>query len=473
MADFANWVTAAEKGLNWNPGDFISAYQRNIRDVVQLTLDTDTVSTVVREFMDDKDNWKGRPSQLLEELELLVLDSVKRSKYWPKAPHSLSSKLKRATPFLRKVGIEVEFYRLKNARYITLRKTPQKSVTSVTDDKNSIQDIENNTKKGVTLQNSEASSEASPSPEASPSNTLESLKNDAGDAGDALFPNLSKLNVHLIRDDKSFTGMLNKLKGANRVGVDIETDGLDPRINSIVTVQFSTDDDNYVVDVSKIKNCTGRISDTLFSGGPTKLIHNSKFDLSFFSNPDCKPFFDTCLAEQLITAGLKEKSSLEVIFDIDKSQQTSFKYGAELTDEQIRYAALDAAVLLPIYEIQKKKLADAGLIETALLEFSIVPEVVQIERKGMLLDRDCLKTLEIELNERRQKVETELKQFSDINFNSPVQVKDVLHGLGFQVKSTRIEVLQTIKHPFAEKLVDYTRPIFGKILYAIGSEFSL
>jgi DNA polymerase-1 len=289
---------------------------------------------------------------------------------------------------------------------------------------------------------------------------LESLKNDAGDAGDALFPHLSKLNVHLIRDDKSFTEMLDKLKDSNRVGVDIETDGLDPRINRIVTVQFSTDDDNYVVDVSKIKNCTGRISDTLFSGGPTKLIHNSKFDLSFFSNPDCIPLFDSFLAERLITAGLNAKASLEVIsgkylnIDIDKSHQTSFKYGSELTDEQISYAALDTAVLLPIYEIQKKKLADAGLIETALLEFSIVPELVRIERKGMLLDRDCLKKLEIELNERRQKVETELKQFSDINFNSPVQVKDVLHGLGFQVKSTRIEVLQTIKHPFAEKLVD-------------------
>jgi DNA polymerase I-like protein with 3'-5' exonuclease and polymerase domains len=460
MADFAYWVTAAEKGLNWRSGEFISTYQRNVTDVVQLTLETDIVSTVVREFMDGRDEWKGRPSELLEELEQLVSDSIKRSKHWPKAPHSLTSKLKRATPFLRKVGIGVEFYRVKNARYITLRKTPRKSVTSVTDNEKSIQHIENNTNNGVTLQNPKASPITL---QASPSNMLESFENDAGDAGDASFPHLSKSNVNLIRDEKSLIEKLDNLKDANRVGVDIETDGLDPRTNSIVTIQFATDDDNYVVDVSKIKNCSDRVSEALFSGGPTKLFHNSKFDLSFFGNPDCTPLFDTFLAERLITAGFKEKASLEVIckkylnIDVDKSQQTSFKCGAEFTGDQIRYAALDAAVLLPIYEIQKKKLADEGLVETALLEFSIVPDLVRIERKGMLLDRDYLRKLEIELNDRRHKTETELKQYSDINSNSPVQVKDVLNDLGFQVKSTGIEVLQTIAHPFAEKLVEYRK----------------
>ncbi len=39
MADFATWVIGAEKGLSWQPGTFLDAYEQNRRDAIALVLE--------------------------------------------------------------------------------------------------------------------------------------------------------------------------------------------------------------------------------------------------------------------------------------------------------------------------------------------------------------------------------------------------------------------------------------------------
>ena len=47
----------------------------------------------------------------------------------------------------------------------------------------------------------------------------------------------------------------------------------------------------------------------------------------------------------------------------------------------------------------------------------------------------------------------------NVNFRSPVQVKDILATLGHKVESTATETLEKINHPFAKLMVEHRKVI--------------
>jgi hypothetical protein len=111
MADFALWVTATEPALPWGRGEFLRAYMGNRTEAVELSLESDPISSAVRELMESRMEWSGTSSELLEKLCELVPEKIQKSQSWPKKANILSSKLKRSSTFLRMVGIDIEFYR--------------------------------------------------------------------------------------------------------------------------------------------------------------------------------------------------------------------------------------------------------------------------------------------------------------------------------------------------------------------------
>jgi hypothetical protein len=110
MADFALWATACETAL-WPAGTFWSAYCSNRDEAVESVLDADPFATAVRVLMSTRTVWTGTASDLLGALEDAAGDRVTRSKTWPDTPRALAGRLRRATTFLRKVGIEITFSR--------------------------------------------------------------------------------------------------------------------------------------------------------------------------------------------------------------------------------------------------------------------------------------------------------------------------------------------------------------------------
>ena len=66
--------------------------------------------------------WEGTASGLLSALKGVVEEGLTRSKDWPSTPEALSSRLRRAATFLRKVGVSVAFRRegKKGSRTITI-----------------------------------------------------------------------------------------------------------------------------------------------------------------------------------------------------------------------------------------------------------------------------------------------------------------------------------------------------------------
>jgi len=63
----------------------------------------------VRTLMNNKTEWTGTATKLLEVLGWIAGDTITRSRHWPGASHILSGRLRRAATFLRKVGIEIDF----------------------------------------------------------------------------------------------------------------------------------------------------------------------------------------------------------------------------------------------------------------------------------------------------------------------------------------------------------------------------
>jgi hypothetical protein len=112
MADFAKWAMACEAAL-WPAGTFACAYRNNRADIVSDVLDADPVATALQQYVLEK---KGEPptqtaSALLGALTEIVSNQVSKSKGWPATPKTLSDKLRRAAPFLRKQGINIEWRR--------------------------------------------------------------------------------------------------------------------------------------------------------------------------------------------------------------------------------------------------------------------------------------------------------------------------------------------------------------------------
>ncbi|MCG2778982.1 MAG: hypothetical protein L6406_25180, partial [Desulfobacterales bacterium] len=128
MADFANWIQAAETALPWAEGRFIETYQENRASIIEESINQDLVGNAIKNWIDSwvmQTEWEGSTSDLLDILEKDMGDNTIRSKGWPQDASSLSRRLNSQTKFLRQTGIEIEKCRKGNDRTVIIRKNLQ------------------------------------------------------------------------------------------------------------------------------------------------------------------------------------------------------------------------------------------------------------------------------------------------------------------------------------------------------------
>ena len=103
MADFAQWMAAAEPGLGWEEGSFLSVYLANREDAVQASLEADPIAQAVLKMVEEgfaeDGRWEGSATELLPVLEDHVSENVKKSRIWPKTASMLPSGSRRPRPF--------------------------------------------------------------------------------------------------------------------------------------------------------------------------------------------------------------------------------------------------------------------------------------------------------------------------------------------------------------------------------------
>lgn len=142
-----------------------------------------------------------------------------------------------------------------------------------------------------------------------------------------------------------------------RVGLDVETTLDEPR--QICTIQLAARDRTYILDAIAISDWSP-IKAVLENENVEKLIHNAQFEGDLFAKRTIKirNVFDTLPASRKKhkrgTDGghkLGEVCARELGVYLDKTLQTSDWTKRPLSPEQIKYAALDAEVLLELYRV--------------------------------------------------------------------------------------------------------------------------
>jgi hypothetical protein len=113
MADFANWVIAAEAGLEMPKDTFIQTYRISAAHAVENAIESSPLAKAIQEFAEDKKYWGGMVSDLLEELNKIAPETAKKRRDWPADSTRLSGKIRRILPDLRTLGINIDFTRQK------------------------------------------------------------------------------------------------------------------------------------------------------------------------------------------------------------------------------------------------------------------------------------------------------------------------------------------------------------------------
>lgn len=109
MADFAVIGCAAERALGFKTGDFIDAYRRNSSEAHLTALDASPAAGEIKKFaIKNGSDWKGTPGELLNGLNQLSGDDIRRDPSWPKSARGMTAVLDRAKPNLKYLGVSVE-----------------------------------------------------------------------------------------------------------------------------------------------------------------------------------------------------------------------------------------------------------------------------------------------------------------------------------------------------------------------------
>ena len=234
--------------------------------------------------------------------------------------------------------------------------------------------------------------------------------------------------------------------------LDIETTGLDPFTCEVVTVQIMNEKgESWIL---KDPVTLEPIKDVLEFN---KIVgHNIKFDSKFLKHHYGVTLFnvyDTYIAEVVISGGLLASRKGAALKDLafrycgvtlDKTEQTGFRRGFDLTESQEKYAVNDLAYLPEIMRAQQEKIQIAGMQGVIETEMKAIPAVVWLELSGMNIDLQ--KVTEIKKKLLRRKLNSQnilYKKFgsSKINLNSSQQLIKALNRLGLPVQDASEEEL--------------------------------
>lgn len=298
-------------------------------------------------------------------------------------------------------------------------------------------------------------------------------------------------NYKLVTTAEELRAAMAVLSNLPAIGFDTETTDLDPYRGRLRLLQLAAPDGVCVIDLNRFSDgdpkqstALAPLRELLAAPRPVKIAHNAKFDAKWTKHTlgvELGGVFDTLLASQLISAGDQDdRHGLEAVAarylneTIDKAERLSDWDADELSESQLQYAAIDAAVLVPLREKQIEKLKAEDLVRCAQLEFECVLPVAAIELSGIYLDQHRWREQLVVVEKRRALLAEELQEMlaeesaqgslfggptrMDINIDSHVQLTKALTRLGVPVPdSTRNWKLQPLAadYPVVATLLEY------------------
>ncbi len=314
-----------------------------------------------------------------------------------------------------------------------------------------------------------------------------------------------------VDTDEIFEQMKAEFAAASTVGIDTETDGLDPMQCNLVGLCLSADPakgyyiplghsdeigfplptgpkGNY--DLNKVKVWFSEfIADNTPAAGSEKkrelVFHNAKFDLHVLARAfkipqsaiDNANLIDTLIAAWMLSPGQSglgldnqvmqrlqhEMIPIENLIGRGKNQITFNRVNIKDATE---YGAEDAVYTLRLWEPLKKELEKLDYMKYFFeQEMPLLKVLFQMESVGVAIDVPALKTLEQELQRRIENLEKEICDMAGFEFNigSPKQLGEVLFDtLGLpeiKKRSTDAVVLEELSfkapHPIVFAVIEY------------------
>jgi ribonuclease D len=175
---------------------------------------------------------------------------------------------------------------------------------------------------------------------------------------------------------------------ANAIGVDTETMGLNYLRDRLCLVQMYAPGWMTVIKIEKGQTAAPNLQRVMEAANITKIFHFARFDIAQLRHRlgiETQPIFCTKIASKLIRTyssrhGLKEiVMELEGV-ELDKSAQSSdWGNAANLTAEQLRYAANDVRYLISMREKLIDMLAREERRELAEECFRVLPVLVSLD----------------------------------------------------------------------------------------------
>lgn len=294
------------------------------------------------------------------------------------------------------------------------------------------------------------------------------------------------MEIRLVKNKEELTPYFEPLKAQKLAAIDTETTGLIPHYSKLRLLQIACPGlPVLVIDCfSFLPDGIGMLAE-IIDAPSVKIFHNAKFDLQFLLTYGLLPvrIFDTMLAAQLLrssggpeSAGLRAVAHHYLQEDVDKEEQTS-DWTGELTESQIKYAALDAEILLRLREIMVKKIYENNLQRVAEIEFHCAKAVAFMEFCGIHLDMDKWKALTEGKEKQRAEALSKLYKYTGrpavqttlwedegesevlgYNFDNNNYVTELLNNNNIPVKNTsRAELYPYLGDPLVEAVMEYRK----------------
>ena len=197
--------------------------------------------------------------------------------------------------------------------------------------------------------------------------------------------------IHLHRDDLPPVLALGPM-----VAVDTETMGLNPHRDRLCLVQLSAGDGTAHLVQLRPPSLGGRgydcphLKHLLADPHPVKLFHFARFDVAVLSHAlgiDVAPVKCTKIAARLVRTftdrhGLKDLCRDLLGVEISKQQQTSDWGAAELSAEQLAYAASDVLHLHALWARLEALLRREGRLDLAEACYAFLPARGRLDLLG-------------------------------------------------------------------------------------------
>ena len=175
------------------------------------------------------------------------------------------------------------------------------------------------------------------------------------------------------------------------VAIDSETMGLNPHRDRLCVVQLSSGDGNaHLVKFDGEDYSAPNLKKLLADDSVLKLFHFGRFDIAVmdkYLGVRCAPVYCTKIASKLVRTytdrhGLKDVLRETVGVEISKQQQSSDWGAADLSKEQIDYAASDVLYLHKAKEELDRRLVREGRMEMAQACFDFLPMRATLDLAG-------------------------------------------------------------------------------------------